>query len=240
MATGVRDVFPEIDNFLEHYGADVHHCASCDGYEARGKAAVVVGNGSQVVGFAVGLLDWTAKVTIATNGERFDHEGAELTLPGHASIEVVESPIVEFIGARHALTALRTSTAGTIPCEVGFFTIDHLDHDDLLDSLGCACTSEGCVIVDDDCLTTVPHVYAAGTSLQACTWSRSLPPRAPMPAPRLRSRCAAPRALGTPHGQPQIPNPTTTTDDVQAAHAAKAVLRRAADGARPLPAGERH
>ena len=162
MATGVRDVFPEIDNFFEHYGADVHHCASCDGYEARGKPAVVVGNGSQVVGFAVGLLDWTASVTIATNGERFDPEGAELGRPGYAPIEVVESPIEEFVGVRHAMTALRTSTAGTIPCHVAFFTIDHLDHDDLLDSLGCARTPEGCVIVDDDCLTTIPHVYAAG------------------------------------------------------------------------------
>ncbi len=97
MATGVRDVFPEIDNFLEHYGADVHHCASCDGYEARGNAAIVVGNGSQSrrIRRRSARLDGEGDDRDG-NGERFDHEGAELTLPGHASIEVVESPIVEF------------------------------------------------------------------------------------------------------------------------------------------------
>jgi thioredoxin reductase len=162
MATGVRDVFPEIGNFFEHYGADVHHCASCDGYEARGKRAVVVGNGSQVVGFALGLLDWTASVAIATNGQQFDPQGAEFVRPGYPAIDIIESPVVSFVGVRHALTALQTSTAGAIPCEVAFFTIDHLDHDDLLDSLGCGRTSEGCVIVDDNGLTTVPYVYAAG------------------------------------------------------------------------------
>jgi thioredoxin reductase len=211
MATGVRDVFPDIDNFFEHYGADVHHCASCDGYEAGGKTAVVVGNGSQVVGFAVGLLDWTASVTIATNGERFDPEGVELGRPGYPPIEVIESPIIEFVGARHALTALRTSTAGTVPCEVAFFTIDHLDHDDLLDSLGCARTSEGCVIVDDDCLTSVAHVYAAGDITPGMHMVQVAAAKG-----AIAGAAAAQSLRGTPGAQnspPPAPEPEANNDD---------------------------
>jgi thioredoxin reductase len=56
LATGVRDEFPEIDGFFDHYGASVFHCPSCDGYEAKGRRVAAIGWSEQVVGFALELV----------------------------------------------------------------------------------------------------------------------------------------------------------------------------------------
>jgi thioredoxin reductase len=37
MATGLRDLTPDCPGFREFYGASVHHCPDCDGYESRDK-----------------------------------------------------------------------------------------------------------------------------------------------------------------------------------------------------------
>jgi thioredoxin reductase len=162
MATGVRDVFPDVENFFDHYGTSVHHCASCDAYEAQGQRAVVIGNGEQAAGFAMELLDWVSTITIITDGEPFNEEGIDRDELAEHNIRVVESRLVSLTGPRGALRAAETADAASVACEVAFFTIAHVDHDDLLNSLGCARTDEGCVIVDDNCETTVEGIYAAG------------------------------------------------------------------------------
>ena len=48
LATGVRDRFPEVEGFFEHYGASVFHCPTCDGYEARDRPVVVFGWSEEV------------------------------------------------------------------------------------------------------------------------------------------------------------------------------------------------
>jgi len=64
LATGVRDQFPEVEGFFEHYGASVFHCPSCDGYEAKGRPVVAIGWSEQVAGFALELLGWASQVTV--------------------------------------------------------------------------------------------------------------------------------------------------------------------------------
>jgi hypothetical protein len=61
LATGVRDVFPEVAAFFEHYGADVFHCPTCDGSDACGECVAVFGRGEHVAGFALELLDWAPR-----------------------------------------------------------------------------------------------------------------------------------------------------------------------------------
>jgi hypothetical protein len=68
LATGVRDRFPEVDGFERHYGADVFHCPTCEGFDARDRDVVVLGWGPHVPAFATGLLDWAASVAVVTDG----------------------------------------------------------------------------------------------------------------------------------------------------------------------------
>ncbi len=81
LACGVKDAFPEVEGFDEHYGASVFHCPSCDGYEARDRDVVALGWDPHLVGFAETLLNWASSVTVVTNGVRFRGDEA---LPGRA------------------------------------------------------------------------------------------------------------------------------------------------------------
>lgn len=162
LATGVLDAFPEVERFFEHYGADVFHCPTCDGYEAEGCEVVAFGWSSQVAGFALTLLEWAAKVTVVTDGSRFEgDETCRRALERH-SVDVLEDDAVELLGTRHDLRGVRLEGGSVLPCQLAFFSIAHHPRTDLAVELGCRLTEEGCVEVDHEGLTSVPGVYAAG------------------------------------------------------------------------------
>jgi thioredoxin reductase len=162
LATGVVDVFPEVRGFETHYGASVFHCPACDGYEARGHRAVVFGWGPQITGFAETLLTWARSVTVVTNGPDLEVDRAERSRLEELGIAVLEEPAEELIGSRGDLRAVRLTGGGSVPCEIGFFTIGHRPRSDLARRLGCRLTPEDLIAVDENGGTTVPGVWAAG------------------------------------------------------------------------------
>ncbi len=162
IATGVRDVFPEIDGFFEHYGASVFHCASCDGYEAKGCDVVVFGWGEHISSFALGMLTWAASVTVVTDGRHFEGAPQDRGLLIEHGVAVLEDEALELCGTRGDLTAVRLAGGTTLTCQLAFFSIAHLPNNDLASQLGCVVGEAGCVDADRDGVTSVPGVYAAG------------------------------------------------------------------------------
>jgi thioredoxin reductase len=162
IATGVRDAFPEIDGFTEHYGASVFHCASCDGYEAKGCDVVVFGWGEHIAGFALGLLTWARSVTVITDGNHFEGAPQDRALLTEYGVSVLEDEAVELCGERGVLQAVRLAGGATLPCQFAFFSIAHHPNNSLATDLGCQVVEAGCVEVDRDGVTSVPGVYAAG------------------------------------------------------------------------------
>jgi thioredoxin reductase len=162
LATGVRDQFPEVEGFLEHYGASVFHCPSCDGYEAKGRPVVAIGWSEQVAGFALELLGWASQVTVVTDGHRFEGDGGHRdTLEGHG-VAVREEPALELVGSRGDLRALRLAGGDSIECQLGFFSIAHHPLTGLGEQLGCDRDQDGYLVVDANGATTVAGVFAAG------------------------------------------------------------------------------
>lgn len=162
LCTGVADEFPEVDRFFDHYGADVFHCPTCDGYEAKGKDIVVFGWSEEVTGFALTLNGWARSVTIVTDGRAFQgDEGCHDQLRA-CSIPVLEDDAVALIGERGALEGVRLRHGEVLPCALAFFSIAHHPRAGLADELGCERDHDRCVVVDDEGCTSVPGVYAAG------------------------------------------------------------------------------
>ena len=162
LATGVKDRFPEVERFFEHYGASVFHCPTCDGYEARDARVVAFGWSADLTGFAVTLLGWARSVTIVTDGRPFEGDDACRRQLDAAGIPVLEDDAVELLGRRGDLQGVRLRDAGVVPCELAFFSIAHEPRTELARQLGCQLTDEGCIVVDEDAATSVPGVYAAG------------------------------------------------------------------------------
>ena len=162
LATGVEDSFPDVDRFFDHYGADVFHCPTCDGYEARDRRVVAFGWNEHVAGFALDLLNWAAQVTVVTDGTEFEGDAACRAALARHGVDVLEDDAVSLVGRRGALEGVRLRGGATVPCELAFFSIGHRPRNELAVFLGCALTPEGCIVVDANHETTVPGVYAAG------------------------------------------------------------------------------
>jgi thioredoxin reductase len=162
LATGVVDAFPEVEGFFDHYGADVFHCPSCDGYEARGRNVVVLGWNQYVAAFALTLLDWARSVVVVTDGRSFPGDAGDRETLDRFGVRVVEDVALRFSGRRGALSCVELKGLGELPCEMAFFTVEHRPRTDLASSLGVSLTGEGCVEVDDNGGTNVPGVFACG------------------------------------------------------------------------------
>jgi thioredoxin reductase len=162
LATGVVDAFPEVENFFEHYGADVFHCPVCDGFEARGKHIVVFGWNEHVAGFALSLLHWAGGVTLVTDGRELqaDHRRRQRLID--AGVNIIQDEAQALCGTRGHLECVRLRSGVELHCELAFFSIAHHPVTQFARDLGCATTPEGYVDVDNEACTCVPGVYAAG------------------------------------------------------------------------------
>jgi thioredoxin reductase len=162
LATGVRDRLPSVDGLERHYGADLFHCPTCEGFEAQDRDVVVLGWGEHVPAFATGLLDWAASVTVVTDGPapRFSREQRERA--AELGIRVVDGRADALVGERGALRGVRLADGHVLPAQLAFFSLGHAPSIELAEVLGCARTDEGVLAVDEHARTSVPGVYAAG------------------------------------------------------------------------------
>jgi thioredoxin reductase len=95
LATGLRDLMPDCLGFRDFYGATVHHCPDCDGYEVTGKRVAVLGCGPETVGFTLNLLTWTGQLTLITNGEPDGMTKEHRAKLAHFNIPITERSIAK-------------------------------------------------------------------------------------------------------------------------------------------------
>lgn len=162
LATGVEDDFPQVDGFFDHYGTDVFHCPSCDGYEARDRCVVVFGWNANLAAFALGLLDWAASVAMVTDGGHLDDQTVDRALLERHGVEVFEGVPAALEGTRGNLRCVRLADDRRLDCDLAFFSIAHRPRTALAEQLGCRLDDEGYVQVDEHGATSVAGVYAAG------------------------------------------------------------------------------
>ena len=162
LATGVRDVCPDIEGFDEHYGASAFHCPACDGYEARDRDVVALGWDENLVGFAGTLLNWARSVTVVTHGRHFQGDDTCRVVLQRNEIELVEERAESLVGSRGDLQAVRLESGREVPCSLLMFSIEHQPRRGLAESLGCALDDEGYVVVNREGHTSTPGVYACG------------------------------------------------------------------------------
>jgi thioredoxin reductase len=162
LGTGVRDVFPDVEGFFTHYGADVHHCPSCDGYEARDRVVAAIGWERHVAGFAVSLLDWATGVVVVTDGRALECEPEVRDALDRRGVQVHEDRAVRLLGERGELKGIELASGTCIDCSMAFFSLEHGPVTDLAEQLGCELDDDGYVAVDHEGQTSVPGVYAAG------------------------------------------------------------------------------
>ncbi|MGC5168777.1 NAD(P)/FAD-dependent oxidoreductase [Luteimicrobium sp. DT211] len=179
VATGLRDVLPDVDGLAEWWGRGVAHCPYCDGYEVRDQRLVVLGTGPASVGQAQLIRQWSEHLTYVvheapepTSAERAALEARGIVVEQHRAVRATGAPGPD---GEH-LAALVLDDGRTVDADAVFTAPEPRSGDDLLLRLGAERSDgaagpggalPGAVPVDMLGRTTVPRVWAAGNVVAA-------------------------------------------------------------------------
>ena len=79
IATGLTHLPPDIPGVKECLGKSLFFCKDCDAYRLQGKRVVIIGRNNEAADYALGMLLFTQRVMLATNGREAlwdeDHDG---------------------------------------------------------------------------------------------------------------------------------------------------------------------
>ena len=162
LAFGLQDAWPNVPGLEHCYGRSAHHCPDCDGYEARGKRTVVIGNNRKAAALALALTTWTCEIIICTNGQPCGIDNQNFAKLNALNIPVLETKVRRAVSQERHLRWLELEDGMQVDAEKLFFAVHHLPGDDLGAALGCERDDDGLIIVDETCRTSVEHVFAAG------------------------------------------------------------------------------
>ena len=152
LATGGERSVPKIPGADEFFGRGVSSCAVCDSFAARGRAAIVIGDGELALHEAEAILGVAESVTLCTNGAPCPAGGERFA--------VYTEPIAEIIGDT-LVRGVRLAGGEVLPAAMVFLAVGVAGAGRLAATLGLP-TEEGRIAVDKDMKTVLPRLYAAG------------------------------------------------------------------------------
>ncbi|MCM3340722.1 NAD(P)/FAD-dependent oxidoreductase [Paenibacillus sp. MER TA 81-3] len=161
LATGVKEIFPEIEGFYPLYGKSLFNCPYCDGWELRDQPLVVVSESPSVFHTAKLLLNWSKDLIVCTNGKASlpDEKKEWLQSKG---ILVMEHSVAAFIGQNGRLKHVRFADGTQVPRTGGFVIPQFAQSAPFGECLGCERTELGGIWTDKLGRTSIPGLYSAG------------------------------------------------------------------------------
>lgn len=164
LATGIVDDLPDVPGLRERWGRTVLHCPYCHGYEVADGRLGVLATSEMDLHKALLIPDWSADVTLFTNGAfaPTDEQRANLAARG---VRVEPRAVDALVGDAPALAGIRLRDGETVPLDAVFVGSRTHMASPLAEQLGCAFDDGpfGAVIrTDVRKETTVPFVFAAG------------------------------------------------------------------------------
>ncbi|WP_294824396.1 NAD(P)/FAD-dependent oxidoreductase [uncultured Flavobacterium sp.] len=161
IATGMRDILPEIKGFAECWAKSVVHCPYCHGYEVRGKKTGILANGDAAYHYALLVSQLTNDLNIYTNGKA-EFTTEQLEKFNKNNISVNEAPIAELEHTDGYVHAIIFKEGSRQTIEAIYSKPVNVQHTDIPEKLGCTINEYGLIQVDEMQRTTIPGVYASG------------------------------------------------------------------------------
>lgn len=147
LATGMKDVLPDIEGFREFYGHGVYPCPYCDGWEMQDQPIGVFACGDQdkACRFALMLLGWSRDIIFFHNDSGAPPSKTTRELFERNRITMCERPIVRLEGEGGQLSRVILAGGRVVPRRAIFIKIGERPHSQLPERLGCEMTEEGLV-----------------------------------------------------------------------------------------------
>jgi thioredoxin reductase len=161
LATGIKDIMPEIEGFSQSWGISVIHCPYCHGYEFRGQKTGLFANGDRAIHLSKLIFNLSRQLTIFTNGK------AEFTTEQFAAfakhgISVVETTLKAIDHHEGYINHVVLSDGKIQELDALYAAIPFVQNSDIPLNLGCEIIETGHIKVDAMQKTTISGIYACG------------------------------------------------------------------------------
>jgi thioredoxin reductase len=161
LATGFKEVLPEIPRVKEFYGKSLFSCPFCDGWELRDRPLAVIADDHKAFHMAKVVSNWTNDLIVFTNGSKvLSLEEQELLKS--KGIRINEKKIASFIGEEGLLEKIQLEDETEVYREGGFIAAEWKQAASFDSSLEYTVNEQGGIETDSWQRTSVEGVFACG------------------------------------------------------------------------------
>jgi thioredoxin reductase len=161
LATGIKDILPEIKGAAECWGISMIHCPYCHGYEYRNEKTGILANGESAFELAKLISNWTKNLTVFTNGKStLTKDQSEII--SRKNVKINEYEIHSFAHNNGQIENIQFKDTSTISVKAIYARPSFIQHSGIPKALGCELTEHGLIKVDMLQKTSVPGVFAGG------------------------------------------------------------------------------
>ncbi|MGH1519251.1 NAD(P)/FAD-dependent oxidoreductase [Chryseobacterium sp. JK1] len=164
LASGVKDVMPDIPGFAECWGISVIHCPYCHGYEVKNEITGILANGEMAYEFSKLVFNLTKNLTLFTNGKSALTTGQSDKFAQN-NISINEDEIERIEHEKGNLKTIVFKNGASVPLKALYAKIPFQQNFDASENLGCELTEQGFIKVDFMHKTTVAGVFACGDNV---------------------------------------------------------------------------
>lgn len=163
IATGIRDIKPDIPGFNECWGISVLHCPYCHGYEVKYEKTGIIGNGDFAFEFSKMISHWTQDLTLFTNGKSNLTKDQIRKLEGK-NIQINENEIEQLEHIDGKIKNIVFKDGANYPIKAIYAKVPFEQNLNISKDLGIEIEESGHIKTDSFYKTNVYGVYACGDS----------------------------------------------------------------------------
>ena len=161
-AAGVHDLWPDFARARRLVGRHLFWCIVCDGWRARDRDLVVLGDTDAAARTTLQFLTYTRKVTMVTDRARGRLSARARAKLRAGGVDLVEGRVLRVVASKERIGRIVLADGRSLEADVLFSLYGSTPRTDLLRGVPVALAPNGHVRVDDKNHTTHPRLFAAG------------------------------------------------------------------------------
>ena len=163
LASGLKDVLPDVEGADARWGKDLFQCPYCHGWEFQDQALAVLGTAESSVQQTLLVRQFSSDVTLFTHEMEVldDESAASLASRG---VKVVEGRVQALVAGPETLTGVRLEDGELHPCDALFYEPGATVDTSIVQVRDCQTSENGCVSTDEFGRTGVEGVWAVGNA----------------------------------------------------------------------------
>lgn len=164
LASGVKDVMPEIPGFAECWGISVLHCPYCHGYEVKNEVTGILSDGDMAYEFSKLVYNLTKDLFLFSNGQSTLSKEQKNKLAQN-NISLVEDEIEKIEHENGQIRKIIFKSGKEISLQALYAKIPFEQNINASKDLGCELTEHGFIKIDDMYKTNISSVFACGDNV---------------------------------------------------------------------------